>query len=162
MELVKQTDFRHIHLTGCLFICILDGVQEHFQKALTFEQIAYSYRHLVEQKVIDPDCYVNSYQSHNEIGNLACSLLVKPDYEVLYIGKKDYRTPADSFGQKFGASFTVLHGITEKGGHHFRQGDSAGLLINDPYDPPPKIIGESSLRYYVVKKRYRETIGRVV
>ena len=150
MNYIKQTDFKFIPTDGCLLFSILGGVQKFFNKTLAFWQYAYAYWHLVEQEAMEKDCYIKDHQA---VGNLACTLLIEPDYEVLYIGKKDLTNPKDSWGQFFRADFTVLHGITQFGGHHFRLGDSAAVQIYDPFDPSPKIVGEASIRYYQVVRR---------
>lgn len=150
MNFVKQTDFKYIPAEGCLFFSILAGVQRYFGEVLTFDQCAYAYKHLLDQSHIREDCFV---LDHAEVGNVACSLLIQPDYKVVYVGKKDLVKPSDSWGvTHYGTGFTVLHGITKTGGHHFRLGDQNGVQAYDPFDPPPGIIGEASIRFYKVQK----------
>jgi len=151
MLLIKQTDFSYIADSGCLMMVILTGIQRFLSKSLLLHQIALAYEHLNRQGHIDKDCFVNN---HEAVGNLALCLCVAPQYELKYIGKKDLLKNSDTWGTDRDPTFTALHGITDKSGHHFRLGDPEGIQVYDPYSPNPRIVKESSVRYYRIVQRF--------
>ena len=155
-KLVRQSDFRHIPAEGCLLFCLLAGPQKFFGTAIEFHKIAYAYKHLLDQGYIREDCYV---LEHPPVGSLACSLVIRPEYEVIYQGKKDYVKPqTDTWGSFYNPTFTILHGVMRGGTHHFRLGDALGFQVWDPASPPPEIIAEASIRFYKIQLRPQSVI----